>query len=391
MEKRLGGAPGREERTLECRAHAGVEADITCMECGREFCRECVKESGDSQCCPECHAASVERLAIQMGVAKKKAGKAPKERRAEAGEKKAPKERRSSGGEIKARRKNAKTAFPGLEEQAGPPRVLLPDEEPGPAGAKEAGLSTQGEVEPAAGEVKKGRPMRKPLRRPADRPAAPAAPGPGAEGPPAAVPESPSPQEKEEFWGGEKAQRARRLRRASKAVSMRVPEEYEGELTAEPAYLKAVLWALLAGVVTGGLYGTVAWLRPRGVPGIFGWFIGFAVGVTVVVASGRHFNWKLGLIAAGVALAFLCIGYVLSNVLRFWFPRNALDLIIKTQSTWERLRLAFVNLKDQFPGNWWWLIFAITGATAFLVSFRPWPFKLNAGGSKATGEAGPAE
>ena len=352
----------------------GVEADITCMECGREFCRECVKESGDSMYCPGCHAASVERLATQMGLGK--------------GSKKAPRERRDVSGGKKKRRRGAGEAIPGLEEPAGPPRVLVPEEESEPAEAKEAGFPEQGEAEPAARIEKKEKRARKPLRRPAAKPVA-APPPEETEAPPHAAPESVSPKEKEEFWGGEEAPRARRLRRASKAVSMRVPEEYDGELTPEPAYLKAVLWALLAGVVTGGLYGTVAWLRPRGVPGIFGWFIGFAVGVTVVVASGRHFNWRLGLIAAGIALAFLCLGYVFSNVLRFWFPRNAFDLIIKTQSAWERLRLSFVNLKDQFPGNWWWLIFTITGVTAFLISFRPWPFKLNAGGSKAAGDAGP--
>ena len=358
---------------MECKSHAGVEAGITCQECGRGFCRECVKETGDSLYCPECHAATVDRLAIQMGVGRESPRKAPKARKAAAVKK-------------KAGRRDAKAAIPGLEEPAGPPRVLMPEDEP--EAAVSPGIEPAPESgEPAAGKEKRERPERKPLRKQAVRTVAPAAPA-GAETPPPA-PGSMSPGEKDEFWGGEEAPKKRRLRSAAKVLSMQVPGEYEGELTAEPAYLKAVLWALLAGAVTGGLYGTVAWLRPRGVPGIFGWFIGFAVGVTVVFASGRHFNWKLGLIAAGVALAFLCLGFVLSNVLKFWFPRNVLDLIIKTQSAWEKLRLSFTNLKDQFPSNWWWAIFAITGATAFLVSFRPWPFKLNAGGSKATGEAGP--
>lgn len=413
---------------MECKTHAGVEADFTCQECGRAFCRECVKATGDSLCCPECHDAAVARMATQMNVGK---GRAKKQVRARDG--KVTEERKGGGKKSRAERRSDKAAIPGLGELEAAPRVLLPEVEAEDAvavstwEADAAGLEGtpedavpadfEGAAEPLTGRQKKEKAPRKPLRKPAGKHAAPARAGKPAAGAPlesgpagttivtglgqgsaaepgsgetAAEPGSVpgSSKVKEEFWDGEEAPRRRHLRSAAKAVSMRVPEEYEGELTLEPSYLKAVLWALLAGAVTAGMYGTVAWLRPKGVPGIFGWFIGFAVGITVVVASGRHFNWKLGLVAAGVALAFLCIGSVLSKMLMYWFPRNDVyDLIASSQSMSGWFKQSLIDLKDQFLTSWWWLVFVITGATAFLVSFRPWPFRLNATGSKTEAES----
>lgn len=408
---------------MECKTHAGVEADVTCQECGRGFCRECVKETGDSLCCPDCHDAAVARMATQMKVGR---GRAKKPGRAR--DWKVPEERKAGAKKSRAERKSDKAAIPGLGETEAAPRVLLPEVEaegavavstreadvagledvPADAVPADLGGAAKPEKKPETGRQKKEKAPRKPLRRPAGKPAAGApletgpagatvvsGPGPGSAEKPgpgetAAEPDSVpgSSKVKEEFWDGEEAPRRRHLRSAAKVVSMRVPEEYEGELTLEPSYLKAVLWALLAGAVTAGMYGTVAWLRPKGVPGIFGWFIGFAVGITVVVASGRHFSWKLGLVAAGVALAFLCIGSVLSKMLMYWFPRNDVyDLIASTQSMFGWFKQSLIDLKDQFLTSWWWLVFAITGATAFLVSFRPWPFRLNATGSKTEAKA----
>ena len=94
---------------------------------------------------------------------------------------------------------------------------------------------------------------------------------------------------------------------------------------------------------------------------------------------------KHNLIAAAVAVVFIGLGYVFSNILRFWFPRNAIEMLLRPPAALDRLRFSFTNLKDQFLENWWWVVVAITGATAFLMSFRPWPLKMKAGGPTVRG------
>lgn len=397
---------------MECKSHPGEQATLTCLECGVSFCTDCVKETGDTQYCPACHRVAVDRLAIQMGVKEKPS----REDRTKADTGKERKRKAS-------RRRSRVKGLEGLEEEMPALSVIVgdggetsavptSDEKPdvtevqgarstldeaeaeamltlevaGPAEAVDADedLVTAPEAAGAMPEGKQGRvkPAARRLRRPRVKhelvPRSVAADS-------SATPEPVLPVNKDEFWEETEAPGKRRLRRAAGMISMQLPDEYDGELTSEPSYLKAVLWALLVGALGAGLYGTVAWLKPSGVSGVFGWFIGFAVGIAVVLASGRHFNWKLGLIAAAVAVVFIGLGYVFSNILRFWFPRNAIEMLLRPPAALDRLRFSFTNLKDQFLENWWWVVVAITGATAFLMSFRPWPLKMKAGGPTVRG------
>jgi hypothetical protein len=163
-------------------------------------------------------------------------------------------------------------------------------------------------------------------------------------------------------------------RPAASVVSIQVPEEYEGEVTAYPSYWKAVLYGLLAGVLLAGAYATFEWWRHSG-RWIFGWIIGFVVGIVVVLASGRHFSWKLGLISTGIAWFSLMLGQVGFSMLDVRFNK-----IIP-------LKLPFFTLLNDALGqlgrsllSWWLIMFFITGLVAFLVSFRPWPIRLQLSG-----------
>jgi hypothetical protein len=160
-------------------------------------------------------------------------------------------------------------------------------------------------------------------------------------------------------------------------IALQMPGEYEGMMTDHPLYLKAALWGLLAGAVGAGVYAGLAWWGHREY-GIIGWLIGIAVGLAVVFASGRHFSWKLGLIAAGISMFFLCVGRILVYMLDVWFP----DIIKLPVSTMDNFNHALTQFFKQLP-TMWLLIFFITGAVAFLISFRPWPIRFQASGTRA--------
>jgi len=168
-------------------------------------------------------------------------------------------------------------------------------------------------------------------------------------------------------------------------VGLQMPDEYEGMVTESPSYLKAVLWGLLAGAVGAGAYAGLSWWRHREY-GIIGWLMGITVGLVVVYASGRHFNWKLGLIAAGISMFFLSAGRILVYMLDVRFP-DIIKLPIKPMDNFHHALTQFVK---QLPTTW--LVFLlITGGVAFLVSFRPWPVRLKTSGSEeAPSQAPPA-
>jgi hypothetical protein len=182
--------------------------------------------------------------------------------------------------------------------------------------------------------------------------------------PPAAVVAEPAP---------EKEERPRR----EIPIALQMPDEYHGMLTESPSYLKAVLWGLLAGAVGAGVYAVLAWWLHREY-GIIGWLIGVAVGLAMVFGSGRHFSWKLGLIAAGISMFFLCVGRILVYMLDVWFP-DIINLPVETMDNFSHALTQFVK---QLPTTWLVFLF-ITGAVAFLVSFRPWPIRLQTPGTSS--------
>jgi hypothetical protein len=160
-------------------------------------------------------------------------------------------------------------------------------------------------------------------------------------------------------------------------MAMQVPEDYDGETTSAPRYLKAVLVAFGLSIVLAGAYAGFEWWRHSG-RWIFGWFIGFIIGVVVVLASGRHFNWKLGLIATGFAWFSLCLGQLTFSILDVRFNEIL------------PIKLGFFSLLDNGVRTlgssfltMWVVLFVITGAVAFLVSFRPWPIRLQLQGPPA--------
>lgn len=366
---------------MECKVHPGQEADLTCLKCGQPFCRECVKETREPNYCPDCHKGEVERLAGQMGLRK---------------EEKPPKVKK--------------------EKEPKPPKPVK---------------------EPALKKEKKEKEEKKTLRRPLEKPSAPPAPVLKQQAEPVKPPSSMSEEEKAKFWGredesepmpvipatkkraipsegdrekavmasegfptGERAKAKpaekdealdlpesrmarRRKRRGDRLVAMQLPEDYDGEVTNDPSYLKAVLWGLLIGFIGSAIFAGIAWWRPSGVSGIFGWFIGLAVGVAVVIGSGRHFNWKLGLIACAIALVMLAVGQILANVLFHFFPTDMYKFFWGFQSAGSKLTESVTSFPSQFTYKLWWLIFALSGATAFLVSFRPWGLRINVSRSPA--------
>jgi len=170
----------------------------------------------------------------------------------------------------------------------------------------------------------------------------------------------------------------RRIRRrrepTSVPVAMQVPMDYDGETTSDARYGRAVLYAMVVGLILAAAYAGLAyWLHQD--RGLFGWVIGFAVGIAVVFGSGRHFSWKLGLIAAGIALFWICIARIGFGMLDVKF-NGIMHLPI---GYWQLFKDSSTSLGKQF-GTIWLLFFLISGAVAFLVSFRPWPIKLQVSG-----------
>lgn len=413
---------------MDCKWHPGHEADLTCMQCSRRFCRDCVKESKATHYCPDCHQAELDRFATALD----RAAQPPKPKKENApGEKKkddrkhlkkpkefpsgppppipavappppepvatiTPEEKADFWGDMSEPRHSRKR---GRAQPVPPPPSFEPVPVEEPAGARP--------LEPVAPPAPVAPPDLEPVRSEAGAPApgAPPAQVDGRQRPVTAdvmVPLArqkdrrriPGPEERERailmaegFPAGPreregdtedifKGRMARRKKRRSGSgdglVAMQVPDDYDGELTVHPSYIKAVLWGLLAGFIGAGVYAAVAWWR-HGEQGILGWLIGLVVGLTVVFASGRHFNWKLGLIALGIAVLFLSAGRVFIYMLTIWFPSLPIDLPF---SNMHNLSESFTQFLKQFPTLKWLMVFCITGGVAFLVSFRPWPIKI---------------
>lgn len=178
--------------------------------------------------------------------------------------------------------------------------------------------------------------------------------------------------------GARKERKARKVD-AGKPVAMQYPEEYDGAVTTSPSYIKAVFFGLLTGILLAGAYAGFEWWRHSG-RWIFGWVIGFAVGVVIVFASGRHFNWKLGVAAAVISWASLCLGQMAFSILDVRF-NSIIPLKLPFMTL---LNHAAHELADSFTSPWV-ILFIITGAVAFLVSFRPWPIKFQISASDRSG------
>jgi hypothetical protein len=495
---------------MDCKYHPGHEAELTCIQCGQQFCRECVREKKATHYCPECHQAELDRFSQKLGITeaapKVKKEKVPKQKVAkekppeEAApppvekEKKSrqlrrpketpsavpplatpemaappppvpsitPEEKADFWGDIqepKRRRRGREQQLPpppsfepvpveeehalpdvaAFEQVAPPPASPTPlVQQPAPPESVQQAPVAQAPVPPApvAPAPVRVEPVRpEPVPRqpvppaPVERPPLQAPPLPSAAATRQRAPIEPSktvepltadtmvpltrpegshsiqkPKEREKavmtaegfpVGGGSAAEQPvtteegedeeifdRRIKRKksrgpkSKAgdglLAMQIPDEYNGEVTVHPAYLKALLWGLLAGLIGGGAYAAVAWWR-HGEQGILGWLIGLAVGLTVVFASGRHFNWKLGLMSALIAVFFLSAGRIFIYMLTIWFPDLPIHLPF---STMHNLSESFTQFLKQFGTLKWLLIFFITGGVAFLVSFRPWPIKV---------------
>lgn len=178
--------------------------------------------------------------------------------------------------------------------------------------------------------------------------------------------------------GARKEKKAQRVA-AGRPVAMQYPEEYDGAVTTSPSYIKAAFFGLLTGILLAGAYAGFEWWRHSG-RWIFGWVIGFAVGVVIVFASGRHFNWKLGVAAAVISWASLCVGQIAFSILDVRF-NSIIPLKLPFMTL---LNHAAHELADSFTSPWV-ILFIITGAVAFLVSFRPWPIKFQISASDRSG------
>jgi hypothetical protein len=167
-----------------------------------------------------------------------------------------------------------------------------------------------------------------------------------------------------------RAAKKERKKAAGIPVALQVPEDYAGEVTIKPSYVKAVFFGLLTGILLAGAYAGFEWWRHSG-RWIFGWIIGVAVGIVVVLASGRHFSWKLGIVSAVISWLSLCLGQIAFSILDVRF-NSLLPLKLPFM---DLLNHAVRELGKAF-GSLWLVMFLITGLVAFVLSFRPWPVKL---------------
>lgn len=169
-------------------------------------------------------------------------------------------------------------------------------------------------------------------------------------------------------------ERRRRKEPANLPVAMQVPMDYDGEVTTDPSYLKAILYGMGVGLVLAAAYAGLAFWIHKDI-GIFGWVIGFAVGLMIVLGSGRHFSWKLGLIAAAISLFWVSAARIAYGMLDVRFN----DILPLKLGIWTLFRDSLTTYWTQFA-TLWLLFFIITGLVAFLVAFRPPPIKLQFAG-----------
>ena len=354
---------------MECKRHPGQEASFTCMNCGQSFCRQCVQETRQSHYCPDCHQAEVERFASKL---------APQEPKAK------PKKEKKQKTKEKVKKKQLKK--PAEQPVAAPPEAAVAPPPPPP------GISPREKEEFWGGIKEPRRAARQDLEEGFQPPEEPVA---GTMGKPALVPEGekrrvlsseerqevvmvsegfptrPVDKEKQEPAGkGKHAVAKERHLPGEEHISMQVPMDYDGEVTKNPSYIKGVLWGLLAGALGAAAYAGLAWWLHWD-RGIFGWVIGFAVGVAVAFGSGRHFNWKLGLIAAAIAMFFVSAGRIVYYILDvkfndfFHFPLGYGTLFNEAMSKYFQ---EFLSL--------WLVFFLIAGLVAFIIAFRPPPIRL---------------
>lgn len=401
---------------MDCQWHQDNQTAFICMKCGREFCRACLVETNNMHYCPDCNREQVERLASQMRARTEKpvAGRGGQKRR--------------KGERTTVFPAGVPRAAPGPESSAPPapgpvvdreetwivpevPAVLSPTQAAGSAACAAPDISPEPgpapEAGPEPGEARGSRRTKpKKLRAPRARRSTLAAPEQSVTEPAESLL---SPEERAAFWGESKAggvtraeplpaagepagdeyaprmagaaSRGRRRKRGgvSSPVAMQTPDEYGGELTASPAYLKAVLFGLLAGLLLAAGYAGFEWWKHSG-RWIFGWVLGFGVGLVVVLASGRHFNWKLGLVSAAIAWASLALGQL------------AFAMLDVRYNSILPIKLPFMTLLEQASrellkafASPWAVMFAITGLVAFLMSFRPWPVRLQLSGRPEAG------
>lgn len=416
---------------MECRNHPGQEADLVCIECNGPFCRECVIETRESHHCPDCHKKNVERFAAQLSPQKDEKPPKVKEQKPPKEKKEGKKLRKPAEAPLPPGLDDLAPAPP---TPAPPEPSLSPEEkaafwgdalEPAPESPALPVLEITAEPPAPAQPVLEERSIPRPEAPPPARPvpiAKPQAPQPPPDrivGLPPPISDAPparkagksvkrpllSKKEREQavmaaegFPDGARAEiravddagdgtdsprrsgkRAKRAKRATRVpdlpVAMQVPEEYEGELTSDPTYFKAVLFGLLAGMAGAAAYAGVAWWLKKDM-GIFSWVIGFGVGLVVVLGSGRHFNWKLGLIAAVIAMFWVSAARIAYFMLDVRFNK----IFPMKLGTWPLFRNSWQMFSSRSELLSIWLaFFLIAGAVAFFVAFRPPPvrFELN--------------
>jgi len=354
---------------LDCYRHPGQKADIVCIECGRKFCSICVRETGVSHHCPDCHQLELERISERLGVKKKKKKKIEEET------KKTPTEAFLEGEsdvilpqpeEIEVEEKETITPAQSLPDELKAQRRRLRKPESSKREAeilflKEIPAKVESETEMELGRfLAEEEVFEKPHIEEVE------------------AEEAVAQTEAREFWGEEEAVKPKRKKvsRLAKILSLQEPDAYDGYITKKPRYLRAVAIAFIACVLCAGAYGGLAWWRHKEF-GIFGWLIGVIVGVAVVYASGKHFNWKLGIISAVFAMVSLSAGRILVYMLEVWFP----DIIKLPIGTVENFNHALRQFARQFPSVWL-VFFVISAAVAFLLSFRPWPLRIHLSSSE---------
>lgn len=309
-------------------------------------------ETREPNYCPDCHRLELERIASKVVSIEKV--KKEKKAREPAQKKKEKKERKSLRRPIE----KPAEAVPILKEKPS-------EEEPVISRERE---EFWGDIEGSKGELRREPPVipetRKRKTVPEDmREKAVLT----AEGFPTRAPV----EEARVVRGKHAPRRARKKIPGEGLVAFQVPEDYDGAVTPEPSYFLAILFGILAGVICAGAYAGIAWWRHREY-GIIGWAMGIAVGVAVVLGSGRHFNWKLGILSAVLALAFISAGRLLMYMLTVWFP----TIKIFSVPTMVNFKNALSTFADEFFKKDWLVFFSITGATSFLISFRPWPIRI---------------
>ncbi|MDD5447587.1 MAG: hypothetical protein PHO53_00225 [Actinomycetota bacterium] len=362
---------------MECSFHPGKEAEFSCLKCRKGFCRLCVQETNQSHYCPDCYRGEVQNFVSRMVPSREKAKveKAPRGASEKAYEK--DKERK-----VLRRPAERPIKLPQSTE------VLKEEEKP--SDEKEAVVE---ELEPSLspeereafwGEMERARGFGWRREQRETESSVPKA---------RVVPESEKGRELSEEEREKSILQAEGFpekavvgKQAAKKgvlpheipITLQFPDEYRGEITPAPNYGKAILFAVVAGILGAGVYGGLAWWLKREF-GIIAFLLGFAVGIAVVLGSGRHFSPWLGAIAAAIAMVFVSAGRIFTYMLGIWFP----PIKILSVSTSDNFTAALSKFAGEFFSPWL-IYFVIAGLVAFLLSFRPWPIRVEVSGKQET-------